>query len=85
MLCLPRDSITFRSSATSPPAPSRSWAWLRGGRRRGPRPHRSGSNVVKHSGADEEYEVRLIETTRCEISVVDTGQGFDSRSPSAHG
>lgn len=39
------------------------------------------ANVVRHSGVDEEYEVRLsVEDTWCEISVVDTGHGFDSSS-----
>jgi len=37
------------------------------------------TNVVKHSGVDEEYEVHLVVTDAlCEISVVDTGRGFDS-------
>ncbi|MDQ6726202.1 MAG: ATP-binding protein [Actinomycetota bacterium] len=37
------------------------------------------ANVVKHSGADDEYEVHLvIEDKLCEIRVVDTGHGFDS-------
>ena len=39
------------------------------------------ANVVRHSGSDDEYEVRLsIEDTSCEIRVVDTGHGFDSSS-----
>ena len=39
------------------------------------------ANVVRHSGVDDEYEVRLsLEGTCCEISVVDTGRGFDSSS-----
>jgi serine/threonine-protein kinase RsbW len=37
------------------------------------------TNVVKHSGVDDEYEVHLVVTDDlCEISVVDTGRGFDS-------
>lgn len=39
------------------------------------------ANVVRHSGVDDEYEVRLsVEDQWCEISVVDTGHGFDSSS-----
>ena len=39
------------------------------------------ANVVRHSGVDDEYEIRLsMEDTCCEISVVDTGRGFDSSS-----
>lgn len=39
------------------------------------------ANVVKHSGADDQYEVHLVlENTTCEIRVVDTGRGFDSNS-----
>jgi serine/threonine-protein kinase RsbW len=37
------------------------------------------TNVVKHSGVDDEYEVHLVVADDvCEISVVDTGRGFDS-------
>ena len=37
------------------------------------------SNVVKHSGADDQYEVHLvIENNTCAIRVVDGGRGFDS-------
>jgi serine/threonine-protein kinase RsbW len=37
------------------------------------------TNVVKHSGVDDEYEVHLVVTDDiCEISVVDSGRGFDS-------
>lgn len=37
------------------------------------------ANVVKHSGSDDEYEVHLgIDEARCEISVVDRGQGFET-------
>jgi serine/threonine-protein kinase RsbW len=37
------------------------------------------TNVVKHSGVDDEYEVHLVVSDDvCEISVVDTGRGFDS-------
>ena len=36
------------------------------------------TNVVDHSEADDEYEVRLQVSGRtCEIRVVDTGRGFD--------
>ncbi len=36
------------------------------------------TNVVQHSGVDDEYAVHLVVTDAvCEISVVDTGQGFD--------
>lgn len=39
------------------------------------------ANVVKHSGADDQYEVHLVlEDNTCEIRVVDTGRGFDSES-----
>ncbi len=39
------------------------------------------ANVVKHSGADDQYEVHLVlENHTCEIRVVDTGHGFDSES-----
>lgn len=39
------------------------------------------ANVVKHSGAGDEYEVHLdLENHLCEIRVVDTGHGFDSTS-----
>lgn len=39
------------------------------------------ANVVKHSGADDQYEVHLvIEDNICEIKVVDSGRGFDSHS-----
>jgi serine/threonine-protein kinase RsbW len=39
------------------------------------------ANVVKHSGADDMYEVHLvIENNVCEIRVVDAGRGFDSKS-----
>ncbi len=38
-------------------------------------------NVVKHSGAGDQYEVHLgLENNLCEIRVVDTGHGFDSES-----
>ena len=37
------------------------------------------ANVVRHSGVEDEYEVHLAVTDDlCEISVVDTGRGFDS-------
>lgn len=37
------------------------------------------ANVVKHSGADDQYEVHLvIENNTCEIRVIDSGRGFDS-------
>ncbi len=39
------------------------------------------ANVVKHSGAGDQYEVHLgLENNLCEIRVVDTGHGFDSAS-----
>ena len=39
------------------------------------------ANVVKHSGADDQYEVHfVIENASCEIRVVDSGRGFDSDS-----
>ena len=39
------------------------------------------ANVVKHSGAGDEYAVHLdLEDHLCEIRVVDTGHGFDSTS-----
>ena len=39
------------------------------------------ANVVKHSGADDKYEVHLvIENNTCEIRVIDGGRGFDSES-----
>lgn len=39
------------------------------------------ANVVKHSGADDAYEVHLaMENKLCEIRVVDAGHGFDSSS-----
>jgi serine/threonine-protein kinase RsbW len=37
------------------------------------------ANVLKHSGGEEQYEVRLsVEPEVCVIRVVDTGHGFDS-------
>lgn len=37
------------------------------------------ANVVKHSGADDDYEVHLVlEDNLCEIRVIDKGHGFDS-------
>lgn len=39
------------------------------------------ANVIKHSGADDQYEVHLVlENHTCEIRVVDSGRGFDSES-----
>jgi serine/threonine-protein kinase RsbW len=39
------------------------------------------ANVVKHSGAGDQYEVHLVlENQTCEIRVIDTGHGFDSSS-----
>lgn len=36
------------------------------------------ANVVKHSGADDQYEVHLVlDEMTCEIRVMDTGHGFD--------
>ena len=37
------------------------------------------ANVVRHSGVDDEYEVHLdVVDGLCEISILDTGRGFDS-------
>lgn len=37
------------------------------------------TNVLKHSAADDEYEVSVeVDDLRCVIRVVDTGRGFDS-------
>ena len=39
------------------------------------------ANVLKHSGGEEQYEVRLsVEDEVCVIRVVDTGRGFDASS-----
>jgi serine/threonine-protein kinase RsbW len=39
------------------------------------------TNVLKHSGPDDEYEVSLeVDEDQCVIRVVDTGRGFDSAS-----
>lgn len=36
------------------------------------------TNVVEHSRADDEYEVRIeIDDNSCEIRVIDAGRGFD--------
>lgn len=36
------------------------------------------TNVIEHSSIDDEYEVRLVvDDDRCEITVIDTGKGFD--------
>lgn len=36
------------------------------------------TNVVDHSEADDEYEVRLqVNGRKCEVRVVDSGRGFD--------
>lgn len=36
------------------------------------------TNVIEHSGVDDEYEVRLdVNDQRCEIRVVDSGRGLD--------
>ncbi|HET9732995.1 MAG TPA: ATP-binding protein [Acidimicrobiales bacterium] len=36
------------------------------------------TNVIDHSGVDDEYEVQLeIDDDRCEIRVVDSGRGLD--------
>lgn len=42
------------------------------------------SNVIEHSQADDEYEVRLeVEDDLCEITVIDTGGGFDASTLSS--
>lgn len=42
------------------------------------------SNVIEHSAADDEYEVRLeVEDELCQITVIDTGGGFDAQSLSS--
>ena len=39
------------------------------------------TNVVKHSGPGDEYEVRVdIDSEKCVIRVIDTGRGFDWQS-----
>jgi serine/threonine-protein kinase RsbW len=39
------------------------------------------ANVVEHSTADDDYEVHIaLDGERCQISVIDTGHGFDSES-----
>jgi len=39
------------------------------------------TNVLKHSGPGDEYEVSLeVDEDQCVIRVVDTGRGFDSQS-----
>jgi serine/threonine-protein kinase RsbW len=39
------------------------------------------TNVVKHSGPGDQYEVRVdIDNEKCIIRVIDTGRGFDSQS-----
>jgi len=36
------------------------------------------TNVIDHSGVDDEYEVRLVvEDTKCEMRVIDAGGGLD--------
>lgn len=36
------------------------------------------TNVIDHSGAEDEYEVRIVvQNRRCEIRVIDAGGGFD--------
>lgn len=42
------------------------------------------TNVVDHSEAEDQYEVRLqVDGRRCEVRVIDTGRGFDVMSLSA--
>jgi serine/threonine-protein kinase RsbW len=39
------------------------------------------TNVVQHAAADDEYEVRIqVDDENCEISITDTGFGFDAQS-----
>jgi serine/threonine-protein kinase RsbW len=39
------------------------------------------ANVTKHSGGDDQYELRLtVENDLCILRVIDTGRGFDSSS-----
>jgi serine/threonine-protein kinase RsbW len=39
------------------------------------------TNVLKHSAADDEYEVSVeVDEIRCIIRVIDTGRGFDAES-----
>ncbi len=36
------------------------------------------TNVIDHSGADDEYEVKLdVDGDRCEVRAIDAGRGFD--------
>lgn len=36
------------------------------------------TNVIEHSGVEDEYEVRLeIDSERCDIRVIDSGRGLD--------
>lgn len=42
------------------------------------------ANVVKHSGAGDQYEVQVsLENEQCDIRVIDTGRGFDSAAQPA--
>lgn len=37
------------------------------------------TNVIEHSGVDDQYEVQLeVDGDRCEIRVIDSGRGLDS-------
>jgi serine/threonine-protein kinase RsbW len=40
------------------------------------------TNVLLHAGPGDEYDVRLhIDDRRCELRIVDVGQGFDAAGP----
>ncbi len=40
------------------------------------------TNVLLHAGPGDEYDVRLeIDDKRCELRIVDIGQGFDAATP----
>lgn len=42
------------------------------------------NNVIDHSEADDQYEVRLqVDGRRCDVRVIDKGRGFDAMALSA--